>query len=70
MQTIDVRGKQCPIPLIETKKAVDSGADKQLEILVDNEIAVQNLLKMAKHIKAEASFEQTAEYEYRVIFNV
>ncbi len=49
MKKINAIGKPCPIPVIETKKAVremksDGG---QIEISVDNEIAVQNIKKMA-----------------------
>ena len=47
---IDARGKQCPLPVIEAKNALkDAPEGEIMEILVDNEIAVQNLLKMADH---------------------
>ena len=47
---IDARGKQCPLPVIEAKNALkDAPEGEIMEILVDNEIAVQNLLKMANH---------------------
>ena len=43
---LDARKKQCPIPIIMAKdamKKVDA-----IEIIVDNEIAMQNLYKLAK----------------------
>ena len=43
---LDARKKQCPIPIIMAKdamKEVDA-----IEIIVDNEIAMQNLYKLAK----------------------
>ena len=44
---IDARGKQCPIPVVETKKVLAHGAPGDIiETAVDNEIAVQNLEKM------------------------
>lgn len=47
---LDERGKQCPLPVIEAKKALAGcPAGETAEVLVDNEIAVQNLLKMAAH---------------------
>lgn len=46
MTNIDARGKNCPIPVIMTKKAIADGA-KELTILVDNKIATQNLEKLA-----------------------
>lgn len=47
---LDERGKQCPLPVIETKKLLERSAPGTVvEVLVDNEIAVQNLTKMAVH---------------------
>jgi selenium metabolism protein YedF len=46
---IDVRGKPCPLPVIEAKKALrraEKGA--VVKVLVDNDIARQNLEKMAR----------------------
>lgn len=64
---IDARGKQCPLPVIETKKALEKAAPgESIEVLVDNEIAVQNLSKMAKHKGLESSFAKLAEREYQV----
>ena len=45
---LDERGKQCPLPVIEAKKALEASAPgEKVEVVVDNEIAVQNLKKMA-----------------------
>ena len=48
MITVDARGNACPLPIIKAKKAIEqlNGAG-QVEVLVDNEIAVENLTKMA-----------------------
>ena len=47
---LDERGKQCPLPVIEAKKALEASAPgEKVEVVVDNEIAVQNLSKMADH---------------------
>ena len=48
MIKINAMGDTCPIPVVKTKNAIkDMGGAGQVEILVDNEIAVQNLTKMA-----------------------
>ena len=45
---IDAMGKQCPIPVVMMKKALDEQPQVSCaEILVDNEIAVKNLAKIA-----------------------
>lgn len=64
---IDERGKQCPIPVIDTKKALESGsAGEILEVLVDNEIAVQNLRKMAESKGLTAAYEKISDHEFLV----
>ena len=44
MKIIDVKGKQCPMPLIETKKALKETADSEsLKILIDNPASAKNV---------------------------
>lgn len=64
---LDERGKQCPLPVIDTKKALDSSSDGEIvEVLVDNEIAVQNLRKMADHKGLVSSYEKIGDREFQV----
>ena len=68
---VDARGDACPLPVVKAKKAIAglNGAG-QVEVLVDNEIAVQNLTKMAQQKGYGYSAEKLAEQEYRVCFTV
>lgn len=43
---IDARGKACPTPVILAKQAMDGGAP-DITVTVDNEMAVQNLTRLA-----------------------
>ncbi|RHB47949.1 sulfurtransferase-like selenium metabolism protein YedF [Enterocloster aldenensis] len=64
---LDERGKQCPLPVIDTKKALERcSAGEIVEVTVDNEIAVQNLRKMADHKGLKSSFEKTGDREFQV----
>ncbi|HOA88809.1 sulfurtransferase-like selenium metabolism protein YedF [Propioniciclava tarda] len=48
MQTLDLTGKSCPIPVIETKKALEASAPgTTFEVIVDNPTSVENLAKFA-----------------------
>lgn len=68
---LDERGKQCPLPVIDTKKALEAGkAGETVEVLVDNEIAVQNLCKMADHKGLSSSSEKTGDREFLVRITV
>lgn len=64
---IDARGKQCPLPVIETKEALAKAAPGEIvEVRVDNEIAVQNLNKLAVQKKLSFASEKSAERDYLV----
>lgn len=64
---LDERGKQCPLPVIEAKKALEKAAPGTwVEVVVDNEIAVQNLKKLADHKGLEASSEKVSGQEFMV----
>lgn len=67
MREIDVIGKACPIPVIETKKALRENPDeKEFEILVDNEVSTENLTKMADELKINSKVEKLADRKYKV----
>lgn len=48
MRQINAIGDACPLPVIKTKKGLDAIESGQLEVLVDNEIAVQNIRRLAE----------------------
>ncbi len=71
MLNVDARGDACPLPVVKAKKAIaELNGAGEVEVLVDNEIAVQNLTKMAQQKGYTYSAEKLAEREYRVLFTV
>lgn len=56
MEKINAIGQACPIPVIKAKKGLQN--HDQIEILVDNEIAVQNLKKMATQLNYSYQVQQ------------
>lgn len=67
MVTVDAMGDACPIPVIKTKKAIaQMNGCGELEVFVDNEIAVQNVSKMAANEGGDVTSEKIAEGKYRV----
>lgn len=68
---VDARGLACPLPVVNAKKAVaEFQEDGILTVLVDNEIAVQNLQKFAAQRGLEAAGEKKAEKEFEVTIQV
>jgi selenium metabolism protein YedF len=63
METINAVGKPCPIPVIEAKKAIRSISSEggSVAIQVDNDIARQNLEKMAVGLGHTIHSEELAD---------
>lgn len=67
MITVNAMGDNCPIPVIKTKKAMQEVSGPEvIEVLVDNEIAVQNVTKMAASSGANVSSEKLRDKEFKV----
>ena len=68
---IDCRGLACPLPVVNAKKAAESMPPGDvLTVLVDNEIAVQNLSRFAEHKGFGVSADRKGEKEYAVIMGI
>ena len=68
---IDCKGMACPLPVVNAKKAAEElYANDVLTVLVDNEIAVQNLTRFAEHKGFNVSAEKKTDKEYAVIMTI
>ena len=68
---IDCRGLACPLPVVNAKKAAETlNTGDTLTVLVDNEIAVQNLSRFAEHKGFGVSAEKKGDREYAVVMNI
>jgi len=65
MKELDERGKQCPIPVIETGDCLKKAAPgEKVLVKVDNEIAVQNLQKFARQKGYGFSSKKISDSEF------
>ena len=70
MIEVNAMGKVCPIPVIMTKKVLrENIAGENILIRVDNEIATQNLTKMAGQLNIKASVTKLNDAEYTVLYD-
>lgn len=70
-RTVDAIGEVCPVPVIRAKKAAaELGGAGEVEVLVDNETAVENLKKLAAQKGFLSSVEKTDDGNYKVELNV
>ena len=68
---VDAIGDACPLPIVKTKNVIkEMKSSATIEVLVDNEIAVQNLTKMAKITGHPVSSKKLEENKYLVTMEV
>lgn len=65
---VDARGMNCPLPVIHTKKALEEIETGAVTTIVDNEVAKENVLKLAKSMDLEANVKQDQGNYYIDIF--
>ncbi len=65
---VDARGMNCPLPVIHTKKALESIDDGRITTIVDNEVAKENVAKLAKSMNLKVDIKQDLGNYYIDIF--
>ena len=71
MITVSAIGDSCPIPVVKTLNAIrELKTPDVIETLVDNEIAVQNLTRMATQKGYGVKSEKLSEKEFKVTITV
>lgn len=65
---VNALGDACPIPVVKTIKALTSlGGAGTVETLVDNEVAVENLKRLAADKGCEVAVTKAADKEWHVV---
>lgn len=67
MITVNAIGDVCPIPVIKTKKAMEQPGVNELTVIVDNDIALNNVKKMAVNLGADVTVERVEEKEIHLL---
>lgn len=65
---VDARGMNCPMPVIHTKKALESINSGKVTTIVDNEVAKENVSKLAKSMDLKIDIKQNQGNYYIDIF--
>ena len=61
-EKMDLRGLPCPEPVIAAKKALDRSDIQQVQVLVDDEICVSNLQRLAGSLQSVCFVETQAGF--------
>jgi selenium metabolism protein YedF len=61
MECLDLKGKTCPVPVLETKRLIDSTAVEELQVLVDNDTSRENVTRFLESRGYQVSVEKRGE---------
>ena len=60
-KTIDVRGQECPKPVLAAREALGEDGLSRLTVIVDNEPASENVRRLAKNVGWQAAVEPAGD---------
>ena len=63
---IDLRGLVCPEPVLRTKRLLDDASIEKIEAMVDSEVNVRNLTRLASSQKVSMTSSQEGDH-FRVV---
>ncbi len=66
---VDARGQACPKPVIMTKKELDKIEEGIITTIVDNEVAKDNVSKLANSLGCEYKVDKSSDNEYYIHIN-
>ena len=71
MVKVNGMGKTCPIPLIETKKAIKAlTSPDTVEVMVDNNMAVKNITRFATDSGYKITTDKISDKEFKLTIEV
>lgn len=65
LQTVDVRGLSCPVPVIRAKEALEAIAQGEVVVLLDEEVAKENVTRLAHSLGCAVAATATGD-EYKL----
>lgn len=67
-EKLDLRGLMCPQPVLRTKKVLDTKPEGAVEVLVDSDINVMNLTRLANSLGLSLEAKESAD-GYQVVIS-
>lgn len=64
MTEVDARGLSCPMPVIKTKKAIESSESGPIVVIVNDGTARNNVTRLAKSKGFNVTVEEKGEDSY------
>ena len=61
---VDARGLACPLPVLKVQQEVKKNNPKTLEVLVDNNTALQNVTRFANNAGYQVTVKELEDDEF------
>jgi tRNA 2-thiouridine synthesizing protein A len=66
MIEIDVRGLSCPIPVVQTKQAIEKNPGEPITVLLETEVSKENVTRLAENQGYKVKYEKSGN-AYRLL---
>ncbi len=66
MIEVDVRGLSCPIPVVQTKQAMEKNPGEPITVFLESEVSKENVTRLAQSQGYKVK-EQKSGGEYRLL---
>ncbi|NLN39078.1 MAG: SirA family protein [Smithella sp.] len=67
MVEVDVKGLSCPIPVVKTKKAMEENPKATISVLIDSNVAKENVTRLAESKKYSVKIEEAGTEEFKLV---
>lgn len=61
MIEVDARGLSCPVPVVRTQKALDQNPGGRVTVLVDSQVSMENVSRLARSRGYSVKVEQVLD---------
>ena len=68
-QIVDVRGKPCPQPVVETRKVLDAGDCGIVRVIVDNTASSENVRRLARKMNCDVTIDKKLDNEIHLLIH-
>lgn len=67
MIEVDVKGLSCPIPVVKTKKAMEENPKATISVLINSNVAKENVTRLAESKKYSVKVEEAGAEEFKLV---
>ncbi len=67
MIEVDAKGLSCPLPVVKTKKAMEENPKATISVLIDSNVAKENVTRLAESKKYSVKVEEAGAEEFKLV---